>query len=529
MNSPLGRLRFLGGRARRGAAGLVLATLLPVLAPAVPAASADEPVAAKAAAPGSLSVTPSVQVAGQAVTFTGNIGEPGRRAVRLQSHMNRPGDTWRDVPGSSFHTDSRGGFDFTFTAPSMFKISYRVAGGGLATRSYLFNARPQELTLSLAGADARLPFHTVAPLSSFTVVADTTPEVRSALGTPPAIPGRTVVLQERAGNRWRTIASKVADAQGHATFVVTAPPAGQRVLRARQERWTTGMNRIGWYASFPAYFSVPDLGALGGFAPAPSVAAPAVTADSSASRPTASGRYRWGASLFDFAWERGQDLTSPPSKGTRRRGTWLDTSDGTGRATPFNGGLVLQSKLKHVGAGDVGTTTATLRGNSQERGRWEFRLQGHTWESGARPYRFLLELVRPGAPVGSCSPQGVVVADFTMGSPGMRFGVRSRRHDSVWRRSKGGVRLAEAPFNVAVEVGRRHTTWFLDGRPIGTVKDRRARLGVDLVPRFSLVGDQREMNGAQVDSDWQRAWTLARGTQVKTGPALARRAYSASC
>lgn len=537
--SLLGKTRSSRPRARTDAALLPLAVLLLMLVAlvsalvlVVPAAVAQTTTSSRAAA-GSLSVTPSVHVAGQAVRFRGNLGKAGTRAVHLQSHMNRPGDVWLDVPRSSFRTDGRGDFDFTFTAPSMFEISYRVAGGGLATRPYLFNARPQEITLALAGSTASSPFHTVAPLLPFTVVADTTPAVRSALGTPPAIPGRGVLLQERvAGNRWRTIARRTTDSAGHATFVVAAPALGQRVLRARQERWTTGKNQIGWYASFPAYFTVLGSEGLvpGQAARTTSTTAPAATTVArSALRPTASERYGWGASLFDFAWERGQDLSSPPSKGTRLRGTWLDTSDGTGRATPFNGGLVLQSKLKHGGEGDLGTTTATLRGNSQARGRWEFRLQGHTWEGGARPYRFLLELVPEGAAVVTCSPESVVVADFTMGTPGMQVGVRSRRQGAIWRRGTGDVRLAETPFNVAVEVGKRHITWFRDGRPVATVKDARAQLGSRLVPRFSLIGEQQEMNGAQVDSDWQRAWSLGRGKQVRSGPALTRVRYSPSC
>jgi hypothetical protein len=35
------------------------------------------------------------------------------------------------------------------------------------------------------------------------------------------------------------------------------------------------------------------------------------------------------------------------------------------------------------------------------------------------------------------------------------------------------------------------------------------------------------MNGAEVDSDWQRGWSLAKGEQVTSGPALARSAYAA--
>lgn len=533
--SPVRGARFHSARARRRAAAALatlvvtlVAALVAALLVAVPPAAPTAPTARR----GSLSVTPTVQVPGQAVRFQGNIGRAGRRPVHLQSHMGRVGDRWLDVPGSSSSTDARGDFDFEFPAPSMLRISYRVAAaGGLATGSYLFTARPQELTVTLAGEDPDVPFYSVAPLMPFTVLVDTTPAVRSALGSPPPIPGRTVLLQERAdGNRWRTIDQGVTDAEGHVSFQVAAPLLGSRVLRARQERWTPGRNRIGWYASFPAYFTV-----FGGRAEPPARAtrtAPVLAAAGPTSqdvRPTAARRFGWGLPLYDFAWEAGQDLTTRPDRGTRPRGTWLDTSDGTGRATPFNGGLVLQSKLRHGGVGDLGTTTATLRGNAQVYGRWELRLQGHDWEAGPRPYRFLLELVPPGAPVVTCSPRSIVVADFTLGSPGMGLGVRSSDADAVWRRTLGDVTLAETPFNVAVEVTKGHITWFVDSRPVATLKSPKARLGTELVPRLSLVGEQREMNGAQVDSDWQRSWTLEHGTQVASGPAPVRTAYSPDC
>jgi hypothetical protein len=305
---------------------------------------------------------------------------------------------------------------------------------------------------------------------------------------------------------------------------VTAPDSGARVLRAREERVTTGVNRIGWFASFPAYFVVSGA----------RVNEPATTVynttwpTESGLRPTAAQRFGWGRVSYDYAWEGGQDLDSPPSKGDVVAGRWHAFSNGTGRVTPFNGGLVLQTKFKKVGPGDRGTTAATLNGAARAHGRWEFRLQGRLWETGARPYRFRLELVPAGATASSCSPESVVLADFTMGAPGMRFGVRSRNADAVWRRTLSDVRLAEQPFNVAVEVGNDHITWFRDSNPIGTVNDARAQLGVQLVPRLSLIGETDvEMNGAQVNSDWQRSWSLSAGQQVKSAAALTRAPYSA--
>jgi hypothetical protein len=496
--------------------------LAPGLAPALPLPSARASAAVTVS--GSLAVTPTRYVAGQAVRFQGNLGLSGSRSVHLQANGNRPGDIWRDVPDSTFRTDARGDFDFWFRAPAMFNLSYRVVGGGAATDSYLFRASPQDLTLAPPLGDPEYPFYRVPAARPFTVVADTTPDLRSSFGTPPPIPGRTVLLQERIdATRWATIGTQTTDLLGHASFTVTAPTSGTQVLRARQERWTTGANDIGWYASFPAYFVVSG---------ASEVSEPRTTGvggdlgPESASRPTASQRYRWGPVRYDYAWEAGQDLDSPASKGDAVTGRWRAGSDGTGRATPFNGGLVLQSKLKRVGPGDRGTTMATLHGSSRAHGRWEFRIQGRPWETGARPYRFLLELVPAGAPVSDCSSQSVVLADFTMGSPGMRFGVRSRSAGLVWQRTLPDVRLAEQPFNVAVEVGKDHITWFRDSLPIGTVKNRRAQLGVKLTPRLGLYGGHEEMNGVQVNSDWQRSWTLRSGKQVRSGAALTRSRYS---
>lgn len=188
---------------------------------------------------------------------------------------------------------------------------------------------------------------------------------------------------------------------------------------------------------------------------------------------------------------------------------------------------MLQSKLRHTGDGDRGTTAATMQGNARSTGRWEFRLQGHAWESGGRPFRFRLDLVPSGTPVTACPTESVVVADVVMGKPGVGIGVRSQRTGAVWTRRLGSTRLAETPFNMAVEVARDHTTWFVDGTPVGTVKGKAAHLGKALVPRYSLVGIDAEMDGAQVDSDWQRGWSLAKGTQVRSGPALTRTAYAA--
>lgn len=517
---------------RLGATSVAIAALLlPALTTQVAAAEPPAPRAARAG--GGLSVSPKAHVPGQAVRFRGRL--PGVRTVHLESHLGRPGDVWTTVPGTRERTKG-GRFDFRSPAPSMFNIRYRVAGQGRATRPYLFYARPQEAVLRAKGSRSETPFHTIAPGSPYTVVVDTTPKVRNGVGAPPAIPGRTVSLQERVGgNQWQTIQQGSTDKRGNVSFTLPAPPTGQQVLRVRQERWTRGENEIGWAASFPAYFSVPGAARTATRTAARTAAdrpaAPLRATPAAVRRggvTNASQRYGWGPSLYDFAWTHGEDLDSRPSRGTRLRGGWSDTSDGTGRATPYNGGLVLQSKLEHKGRGDRGTSTATLRGNAQRTGRWEFRVQGRVWERRGAAYRFRLELVPEGSAVASCVPQGILVAGFTMGRTGMEVGVRNEAKGAQWRRAVR-TRLGERPMNVAVEVTGKHVTWFVEGRPVATLKDRAARLGAGLVPRLSLLGRQREMRGSQVDSDWQRAWPLGRGKQVASGPGLKRSPYSGSC
>jgi len=473
---------------------------------------------------GSMRVTPGKYLPGQALRFRGDLGITGRHRVHLESNMNRPGDTWLDVRNSTFRTDSRGQFDFKFRAPAMVNISYRVAGGGRVTNAQRFNANPQELTLAPVKRSPDYPFYRVRARSRVDLVVDTTPAIKTEFGTPAAIPGRTVRLQERtAPDVWRTIARGTTDQAGNVYFTVKAPKSGSRVLRAREDAWTVGANDIGWYASFPAYLVVSGSPAPEG--PRTTAGTPTYTTQT-ATRPTASQRFHWGVAEWDYAWDGGHSLDSPPSRGDVHRGRWRASSTGTGRVTPFNGGLVLQSKFKKVGPGDRGSTSATLHGAAQERGRWEFRLQGRPWETGARPYRFRVELVPARSSGRGCSSRKIVVAAFTMTKRGMRFGVQSAEAGGAWRGKLPDVLLAERAFNVAVEVGKDHITWFRDGKPVGTVRNSRAVPGVDLVPRLSLVGRNVEMNGAQVNSDWQRSWTLHAGSQVRRGPKLTHTRWS---
>ncbi|MFA6299210.1 MAG: hypothetical protein WC642_08590 [Nocardioides sp.] len=491
-------------------------------------------------ATGTLTVSPTVHVAGQAVTFKGALPRPGRRVIHLQFHMNRPGDRWTDVKKSYARTTASGAFKFRFPAPAMFNISYRVVGGGMVTKPYLFYAKPQAVALSVNGQDQTNQFVTVLPLAPFTVKVDSAADLYPERNLePPAFPGRVINLQQRVnGGQWETIGTAEADSGGFASFTLPGALSGEQVLRARAEDVSTGGNRIGWTSSWPTYV---EFNLFPGFPefpwtqrgpwvrPALSRTTPPVTDSTGAT--DASSQYGWYRPVYDFAWEYGQSLSSPPARGEVLKGRWLESSSGSGRVVIFNAALAFQSKLINKGPGDRGTTSAALTGNAQKYGRWEFRIWQNVREQDGRDFRMRVELVPEGTGPGSCSPEAIRVADMHLGERSYSVGVRSARAKAEWRYTKTSIPAYSGLHNFAVEVARDHITWFFDGKAFATVKSKGALSGRTLTPRLSLVGleDATEHNGSQFSVDWVRSWTLETGRQAKNGRLLTKKAFSATC
>ncbi|MEJ7794205.1 MAG: hypothetical protein WKF50_01530 [Nocardioides sp.] len=498
-----------------------------LLAGAVSLALIASPGASNAAG-ASLQATPgSGYVGGQAMHFTGNIGQTGTRKIQMQFHMNRPGDEWSPVEGFASSTQADGAFDFTFQAPSMFGIRYRVVSGSLATDPVTFNAQSQDLTLEPGTPPiAGLPF---------VIEVDTTPndlfrrpETRELV----PYPGRELTLQKRLDDgSWEPEGSTQVDQDGMGYFRnVTVSESGTVVYRVIQEDWTQDGNRIGWFPSFPTYVDVRGHGAANLLPARVERAVEAVREPlprSGTKSTTASQRYGWAPSLFDFAWEFGESLTSPAHRGTNRNGWWLDHSDGGGRVGKQNGGLMLDSKRDNdVGPGDFGTTRATLRGLPQKYGRWETRLRIKSDESNARDYRVLVELVPDTLATENCGARNITVAEVVPHGNKVRVGVNAV--NKKWRRTVSNVAINNQSLAFAVEVTKSHITWFMEGQPIATVKSRAAVSDIPLTLRMSMVGNgEEEMNHTSVISDWERGFTLARGTQVTSGQTMKRSGYSA--
>lgn len=497
-----------------------------------------------ALAPASLTVSPGAYVGGQLVTFKGNLGVTGQRAIRLQYHMGRPGDSWTTIANVG-QTQSDGSFQFTNPARSMFNIAMRVVSAGAATPKVVLNAKSQDLTLQTQSELGRNKVQFGAP---FTVQVDTTPQLTGRpdlIGTPVFV-GRELTLQQRVDGEWEDFtARQLTNADGLGSFPVTPDQLAAAVqqefplvLRVRQEDWTKDDDQVGWFPSFPTPVHVvnPPARLAARQAPAAESPTPLTLSTLSTADPIVAPRLSggsagqsrgWGRSLWDFAWEYGESLTSRPARGTERRGWWHDTTTGLGRVSKHNGGLMIDSQRNREGIGDYGTTTATLRENARPYGRWEAKMRLVYGQDVGPRYHAVIELVRDAA---IDSPCGVItVADVPVGGSTVGIGVRALSGNGQWTATKG-VDIGRGAAAFAVEVAEGHISWFINGRVVGTVRSTAAVPDVPMTLRMRLVGDgEREMSKAQFISDWQRGFSLDPGSLTTSGAGLTRGTYSGGC
>ena len=255
------------------------------------------------------------------------------------------------------------------------------------------------------------------------------------------------------------------------------------------------------------------------------------TAARAGAAPSAGSTHKWGSSLWDFAWEFGESLSTRPYRGTDRTGAWRDASNGSGRVAKHNGGLALDSQRYGSGPGDHGTTAATLAGQPMRYGRWETKLRMKSAENNAQDYRVRAELVPDNPADYRCGAQNITIAEVTAHGSRVVVGARAVAGSRQWTYAKGLTTIRSGgAVAFAVEVARSHISWFVNGRVIATVRDAAAVSDVPMTMRLSLVGNgQEEMNRTMAISDWQRGWTLDRGKQDIRGHALTRGTHSIVC
>ena len=496
-----------------------------------------------------------IYTGGSRLLLKGNLGVKGRKRIKVQRHMNRVGDVWRDVsqPGTTGWSNRDGSFSISAPASSMWEIKYRVvtANGKHASPARMTLAKAQEAILRQESE--------ATTNRTFDVKVDTHGADYPGFRDLPAVilPGRGVTIQRRLDPvRWENVATGTVDSRGFSHIEVPAPSTpGTYTYRARLHDWKSGGDDIGWTASFPIQVQVSrPTGSRTSGAPVQAPVSNAVaarlddtvlvagakakkkTAKKNPVRKHAGDRYKWARKGFRWAfdWEFGQSLTSPPGKAKRMRGQWIDAADGTGRVTMRNGGMLLSSdgygnidgRLR-ARSGVKGSVWSTLQGNAYKRGRWEVRGSTTPLPGGSnRAYRVRYELVPEGT-LAKCAPSGIVIAETTKAGAPLRFGVRNAA-GTTWARQ---VRLANTPGadSFAVQVTKKHITWFLNGKPVGTVRAKAALPKGPLTMRISMVDNNgAEMKSTKSTVDWARAFPLNAGKKatskkrLKKGAALNR-------
>lgn len=229
----------------------------------------------------SLNVTPGSGVyGGQQLTFSGVVG-PGGQAIWLQRRGDS-GAAWADVPDSipkPWTTGSDGRFRFTFHAPAMNAVQFRVVSRTAATPAHTFSAEHQEADLLVR--ELQPPFvvwptqKVFEPLPPGFAVRDEPYELRvdtvnrASGDKKPVLPGRAVALQRRqADNSWQHQLGGLLDGAGFADFDGATIP-GEGVYRAVLGDWKENGDDVGWFPSLPFYLrivtrplEVTDLGAV---------------------------------------------------------------------------------------------------------------------------------------------------------------------------------------------------------------------------------------------------------------------------
>lgn len=464
-------------------------------------------------------------VAGQGLLLVGDLGVRGVHPISVESNLNRPGDRWLPLVGLTYRGRTRpdGTFELPIRAPGMFGISYRVVGAGHATPGVTFDARTQDVDLWVEGSqDYTRPVQPTS-LLPFAIVADTTPEFyrRPTTRGLPVLAGRDLTLLRRSSpGDWEVVSRTTVGPDGRGRFGGLTEPPGDHVYRVRAERWTREASDVGWTWSWPLDVHVLGLLELPSYEPEGERTPGNVAGQRGPERAhaNAASTHGWGAARWDYAWTAGQSLDDPPSRGTDRSGRWTETGTGLGRVVRHNGGLLVSSgKPVRDGRGDVGSTWAVLSGAAAPYGRWELPLSLAVGETRSSDYDVVAQLVPTSGADRPCADT-ITIARWT--GLGRRMTIAAAHGGRAWSRTLDTEGVGHDIPIVGVEVAPDHVTWFLDGRPIGSVRSRQAAPGRPLTLRLGLEGDPSEHDSSELASDWQRSYALGPGRPVTRAPAL---------
>ena len=242
---------------------------------------------------------------------------------------------------------------------------------------------------------------------------------------------------------------------------------------------------------------------------------------------TAARQYQWRTMQWDFAWEFGESLGSPPYRGADiNGGKWIDHSNGTGRVAKSGGGMEFRSGRysARVPYADHGDTWVTLEGKPARLGRWELRARSDVLEKQFADYRFVIELI-PEDPAGyDCGAHNLTIARITPGT-GASVSIGVNAGTAAWTKTLSGYDRPDGAY--AVQVTNRAITWFVDGKAVAALLSSAAIPQVPMTVRMRLEGKgATEMNDTAVKLDWVRHYDLNKGKRAATGTRLDKGTYT---
>ncbi|MGZ4471509.1 MAG: hypothetical protein ACXVW2_10800 [Nocardioidaceae bacterium] len=173
--------------------------------------------------------------------------------------------------------------------------------------------------------------------------------------------------------------------------------------------------------------------------------------------------------------------------------------------------------------------SATYTGHARRYGRWETRVRAQQYGAGHTPYRVVAELI----PAGSgyhCGGRSIVLATYKLGAGRARMHIRNRPRTQFTYGKRRDLRAGHF-HTYAVEVTKRHISWFVDAHVAMTERRPAARTGLEYKVRFRLVAKKgARMNPGRMQMDWIRYYTMHRhNAHSIAAPRAHRGTYRHAC
>ena len=162
-------------------------------------------------------------------------------------------------------------------------------------------------------------------------------------------------------------------------------------------------------------------------------------------------------------------------------------------------------------------------------GRWEARVRAYERSRSGTRYRFTWELVPSNRDV-SCGANAIVLATYVPGQRRVRGHVRTLP-DNSFAYSRVRDLRNRAWHTYAVEITKRHISWFVDTRVMRTETRPAALSGVRYRPQFVMQATHgKRMRPSWMQADWVRYYTLQRhNARSISAPRMERNTYSHGC